>query len=317
MKFSFFRKNLLLKILSILFAVLMWFIVTKEEKSILTMTVPLELKNLSNNFIISNNYASKIDLRIQGTKSILADIASGDIAVSLDVAKSRLGENRFFLRPENVKHPFGTEILLIEPSIIKLNVQKKIQKIVPVKLKIEGKPKEGYQIVETSLEPKTVPVIGPEDEVSKIEEAVTESVNVKDRDKSFTVELPLMITSSHISFSAVEKIKAEIRIREINISKKLDNIPVIIMPANYKIDYNPKTVEVILEGPQSAINALDSKKITAEVDISKLEPSPKDYRLTPELRLNSKPLKGFTIQKMTPPAVDVRIYSKQGAGKKN
>ena len=310
MRFAFLRKNLLLKILSVLFAILIWFIVTKEEKSILTLTVPLELKNLPNNLIISNNYPGKIDLRIQGSKSMLADLTLGDVSVSLDLSKNQIGKGRYFIRSENVKHPFGTEILLIDPSIIRLDVQKKTEKMIPVLLNVKGKPKKGYQIIGTAANPKEIAVIGPENEIDKIKRIMTEPIDVENKDKTFSTEVPLIILSSHISFLTTEKIKAEIQIGEMNIARKLSNIPVKIIPSDFKIDFNPKTIDVILEGPQSIINGLDKTKISAEIDISKLDPSPKDYKLLPAIEFGQKKPKTITIKKTTPSTVDVRIYSK-------
>jgi YbbR domain-containing protein len=310
MRFAFLRKNLLLKILSVLFAILIWFIVTKEEKSILTLTVPLELKNLPNNLIISNNYPGKIDLRIQGSKSMLADLTLGDVSVSLELSKSQIGKGRYFIRSENVKHPFGTEILLIDPSIIRLDVQKKIEKMIPVLLNVKGKPKKGYQIIGTDANPKEIAVIGPENEIDKIKRIMTEPIDVENKDKTFSAEVPLIILSSHISFLTTEKIKAEIQIGEMNIARKLSNIPVKIIPSDFKIDFNPKTIDVILEGPQSVVNGLDKTKISAEIDISKLDPSPKDYKLSPVIEFGQKKPKTITIKKITPSTVDVRIYSK-------
>lgn len=310
MHFAFLRKNLLLKILSLLFAILIWFIVTKEEKSILTLTVPLELKNLSNNLIISNNYPGKIDLRIQGSKSVLGDLTLGDVSVSLDLSKSQIGAGRYFIRSENVKHPFGTEILLIDPSIIRLNVQKKIEKMVPVLLNIKGKPKKGYQITGTTADPKAITVVGPEKEIETIKRIVTEPIDVENKDKTFSTEVPLIILSSHISFLTTDKIKAEIQIGETDIARKLSNISVKIVPSNFKIDFNPKTIDIILEGPQSTINGLDAKKISAEIDISRLDPSPKDYKLVPVIEFAQKKLKNVTVKKIIPATVDVRIYSK-------
>ena len=88
MNLAFLKKNLLLKIFSFLFAVFIWFIVTKEEKSILTLTVPLELKNLPHNLIISDNYPGKIDLRVQGSKSLLANLFVGTAFQILDILES-------------------------------------------------------------------------------------------------------------------------------------------------------------------------------------------------------------------------------------
>lgn len=311
MNFGFLKKNLLLKILSLLFALLIWFIVTKEEKSILQLTAPLELRNLPYNLIISNNYPSKIDLRIQGSKSTLTNLAAGDVTVSLDISKGNIGKNRFFLRIENVKHPFGTEILLIEPSIIPINIQKKLQKIIPLRLKIEGKPKKGFKVTETNLEPKWVTVVGPEKEIEKIKEIKTETINVDNQHQTLTKEVSPIITSPRISLVTTEKIRAEVKIKEIDITRKLSKVPIKIIPSDFKMDYNPKTVEVILKGPQSIIRGLDNTQIIAEINITGLAPASKDYKLTPHLKFTSQVPKSVMVKRIIPPTIDVRIYSKK------
>ncbi|HUU50707.1 MAG TPA: CdaR family protein [Nitrospinota bacterium] len=311
MNLGFLKKNLLLKILSLLFAILIWFIVTKEEKSILQLTVPLELKNLPYNLIISNISPGKIDLRIQGSKSTLANLATGDVTVSLDISKGQIGKNRFFLRTENVKHPFGTEILLIEPSIIPINIQKKLQKIIPLRLNIEGKPKEGFKVAETNLEPKAVTVAGPEKEVEKIKEIKTETINVDNQNQTFTKEVSPIITSPRISLVTTEKIRAEVKIEEIDITRKFSNIPIKIIPPDFKVDYNPKTVDIILNGPPSIINSLDNAQIIVEINIAELEPTPKDYKLTPHLKFTSQVPKTVIVKKIIPTSIDLRIYSKK------
>lgn len=311
MNLGFLKKNLLLKILSLLFAILIWFIVTKEEKSILQLTVPLELKNLPYNLIISNIYPGKIDLRIQGSKSTLANLATGDVTVSLDISKGQIGKNRFFLRTENVKHPFGTEILMIEPPIIPINIQKKLQKIIPLRLNIEGKPKKGFKVAETNLEPKAVTVAGPEKEIEKIKEIKTETINVDNQNQTFTKEVSPIITSPRISLVTTEKIRAEVKIEEIDITRKFSNIPIKIIPPDFKVDYNPKTVDIILNGPPSIINSLDNAQIIVEINIAELEPAPKDYKLTPHLKFTSQVPKTVIVKKIIPTSIDLRIYSKK------
>ena len=56
-------KNLFLKLLSLAFALILWFFVMGEQKQEVAFNVPLILKNIPDGLMVANEVPSQVDVR--------------------------------------------------------------------------------------------------------------------------------------------------------------------------------------------------------------------------------------------------------------
>lgn len=116
--------NLILKILSLLFAILLWYYVGSKGVIETNMIVPLELKNLPDSYFISGDVIDYIDVRLKGKENILSLLKGNQINLYLDLSNVKVGNNIFNLKPENINTPPNIEVTWINPKRINIKIER-------------------------------------------------------------------------------------------------------------------------------------------------------------------------------------------------
>ena len=88
-------ENWKLKLLSVVLAVMLWFVVFLIGETKKEIRVPVSVVNLKRGFIVTKMDMTKVDITLNGRVSVLKDIKENDISVTLNVSNVQEGENIF------------------------------------------------------------------------------------------------------------------------------------------------------------------------------------------------------------------------------
>src|SRR5262249_49321804 len=102
----------------------------------------------------------------------IKDITAKDISTIIDLSKMRRGDKIVPLSPQNVQAPFGAEVIRVNPSSVRFNLERTITKTIPVSANI-GQLPDGYEAVRVLINPATVDIEGPESRVNAISSITT------------------------------------------------------------------------------------------------------------------------------------------------
>ena len=69
-------RNFFFKILALVLAVILWFLVVGEERAEVGLTIPLELVNMPRDLIVVNNLTQGIDIRVNGPRSLIRSLST-------------------------------------------------------------------------------------------------------------------------------------------------------------------------------------------------------------------------------------------------
>src|SRR5210317_762499 len=86
-------KNLLLQAISLIFALFLWYFVVGEDKVDMTIYVPLEIINLEQNLVISNQFKRQLEVTINGPRGLVHSVASKNITRPVDLTNYRPGSH--------------------------------------------------------------------------------------------------------------------------------------------------------------------------------------------------------------------------------
>ena len=167
-----------LKAISVAIAVLLWMVVSGEEPVERALRVPLELQQMPPGLELQSELPALVDVRVRGGSTALSRLAAGDVIAMLDVHTARPGQRLFQLNPDQVRAPFGVQVLQINPSSVSTVFERTATKDVPVVPSVEGTPAPGFAVGKKTSDPQTVEVTGPESAVATATEATTEPVSV-------------------------------------------------------------------------------------------------------------------------------------------
>ncbi|MBI3493406.1 MAG: hypothetical protein HY047_16740 [Acidobacteria bacterium] len=167
-----------LKLLSVAIALLLWMAVSGQEIVERGLRVPLEIQQIPAGLELSGEAPATVDVRVRGESEALSRVGPGDVVAVLDLRAARSGRRLFPLTPDQVRAPFGVEVVQVLPSAIAMAFEPSASRSVKVAPAVDGRPAPGYVVGEITSDPPTVEVIGPESAVRRVTEAPTEPVSV-------------------------------------------------------------------------------------------------------------------------------------------
>jgi YbbR domain-containing protein len=210
----FFTRNPLLKIISLVLAIILWLFVRSEGSGELGLVVPLELYGLSSDLIVTNVTEEAINVRINGPRSQTERLSTKDIRVRINLSSAKFGANSFDILPDNLSIPQGLRVSQISPSSIKVKLDKVVDKIVRVKAVVKGKPAGGYRVVKISVDPIHINLQGARNQLLGVREVLTEEVDISGLKESIKVDVPLRLSGLKLKQGIEKKVRVVVEIRE-------------------------------------------------------------------------------------------------------
>jgi YbbR domain-containing protein len=177
-------RNLGLKFLSTLVAILLWLIVAGERVVERVMRAPVEFQNLPAGLELVGNPPDTVEVRLRGSSGALSRMAGGDMAAVIDLATARPGRRLFHIAQNQVTVPYGIEIVQVGPSTLTMEFEMSAIRQVKVEPDVEGRPAPGYEVTKVTSDPEVVEVAGPESALKRLQAAITEPVSVTDQTRS-------------------------------------------------------------------------------------------------------------------------------------
>lgn len=246
--------NLSLKAVSLLLAVALWFVIAGEKSSERGLTAPLELQNFPKEFELTGDLLDSVEVRLRASPGIIHRLSSGDVSAQIDLAGATEGERIVHLTPQAIRVPFGVEVVKVVPSIVTLNFERTLQRSVPVRARLLGRPAAGYEVAEMTSDPAEVRIAGPKSRVQEIESAYTEPVSVEGAQANVVDSVTIGVDDPMLRLLGSSRAKVTARVREVFERRTFDRLPVGVRDGEVLV--RPGTVQVVVEGPASLVRRL-------------------------------------------------------------
>src|SRR5437588_4778342 len=172
-------RHLGLKLLAFGLAVSLWMVVAGEETVERALRVPLELQQFPAGLELQGEPPATLDVRVRGASGALARVSAGDIVGVLDLRGARAGRRLFHVTPDQVRAPFGIEVVQVTPAAVAMVFENTASRALPISPSVDGRPAPGYVAGKPKVDPETVEIVGPESAVKRATEALTEPVSVE------------------------------------------------------------------------------------------------------------------------------------------
>ena len=184
-----FLENWPIKLASLILAVTLWIYVTSKGKTEMSLTVPLELRNIPQDMAIVGDVPGTIEIRLQGQERALRDIAAGKkVAVTVDLGRGKEGENIIRLSADDIRRPSGALVTHLNPFEIAVKLDWLARKSLRLKPVLTGRPATGYRIRSVTVKPLSVTLEGPAAVIGSFTMLQTLPVDVSGMRENITVE---------------------------------------------------------------------------------------------------------------------------------
>ena len=164
--------NLPLAVLALILATVAWAIAVEEEDPVRTQryfqAIPLKTVGRPGGVFIVGGLTERVHVTVRAPESVWNDLVLDDFEAVVDLAGMEPGVHR--LPVEVVINRQPAEVLLIEPQYVTLELQPWVERAVPVRVQVEGKPTLAYLAGSPIVTPTQVMVNGPSSYVGQVVE---------------------------------------------------------------------------------------------------------------------------------------------------
>jgi YbbR domain-containing protein len=179
-------------------------LVNSRGVSEITISVPLEIKNLAESHEIVKQKTNDVNVGLRGHERLIKGIRIQDIRVYLDMSKMKDGWGVYYINKENIKVPPSIEVTKIDPSVVKIKAEKTVEKKVKVKANVQGAVKKGYRITSVTVEPKKVNIEGAKSIAGKFKDVSTEMIDVTGKVESFEQKVKILTNGKNVRLTEDE-----------------------------------------------------------------------------------------------------------------
>ncbi len=202
-----------LKLISLVLATMLWMMVATEASSELAMEVPLEYRNIPARMEITGDTTNSVQVRLRGSPNVVRDISPKNVSTTIDLSNMRPGEKIVPLSPQNVQAPFGAEVIRVNPSSIRFNLERTLTKAVSVVPTILGQPPDGFEIGTVMVNPSRVEIEGPESRISTLTSIATIPVRLDRRQTPIAQTADLDVPDPQIRLQRPAPVVVRVEIR--------------------------------------------------------------------------------------------------------
>ncbi|MBW6512386.1 MAG: YbbR-like domain-containing protein [Desulfuromonadaceae bacterium] len=205
-------ENWFLKLLSLTFAVILWFFVMGEQRLEQGYSASLQLRNIPKGLMIANDVPSTIDVRISGPRTLLMNLKPSEVRLSVDLTGLKAGVTSFKRLEEQLNLPTALKVTRLSPPVIDVRLEAIQKKIIPVRVILKGELPAVANIGGVYPNPAQVEIEGAKSELKKINEAVTDPVEIDGAMADVETSVALIPLGQYVSFSQKQNIQVKVAI---------------------------------------------------------------------------------------------------------
>ncbi len=203
-------ENWLLKLVSLAFAVVLWFFVMGESRMEVNHIVTLEYVNLPEGLMIASEVPTSVALRINGPRALQVNLDKEDIGLRVDLKGLSAGVTSFKRLDETLDIPGGLKITRISPSYVDVKLERVRERGVPVKVVLTGDPAPRFLVKSVKAAPDRVVIIGAESELKAVSEVVTEGIDITNVQESFTQTVALSYVGNYTDLKETKTVEVKV-----------------------------------------------------------------------------------------------------------
>lgn len=175
---DFFRRHLLhnltLKLTSLLLAAALWLAVASSPPAEVALNVAIIFRNMPADLEISSENIPSAQVRVRGPEAVVRRLQASDVSVGIDVGGIKAGEHTFDLTHQ-IHVPDRLTVSEVVPGEVHVSFDARATRSVPVHPRLTGDASRKYTIVS---DPANVEITGPQKQVSTVQAATTDPVDV-------------------------------------------------------------------------------------------------------------------------------------------
>ena len=274
-------ENFPLKLASLALATVLWFVIAGEKTSERGITVPVELQNFPQSLELTGDPVNAVEVRLRASPGSIHAIGPGEVSAQINLAGAGEGERIIHLTPESIRVPYGVRVVKITPAILTLNLEKTLQKSVPIRPRLIGRPVPGFEVAEVASDPAEALIVGPRSRVQEVESAFTEPISVEGASSSVTERVGVGLEDPLLRLQGASHVQVTAHVREEYGKRSLSGLAVTVRGGTAQV--RPAAVRVVVTGPVALLRQLQPADVQPYVSLVEAGSSPQRLPVAAEL----------------------------------
>lgn len=297
----FLTHNWFAKLFSVVLATVLWLAIASETSSEIGIEVPLQYRNVPPHLEVTEETTNVVEVRLRGSANLIKELSPQEISTTVDLGGMEPGEKVFPLTIQNIQAPFGIDVVRVNPSRVRLNLERTLSKLLPVAPNVMGKPAAGFEVKEISVVPNMVEVQGPESKVRDLETASAGPVDIEGANSDIHASVDLDISEPLVRLQYYSAADVRVKIGEETSERKITVSRDPTLDAT-RITIRPAAVDVTLKGPRSKVSGVNPEQLHFTVEVASLAAG--EHKLQPKIVGLDENLE---LSSVSPDRVSVRI----------
>lgn len=278
--------NWVLMIFAFVISFTAWFIISANSQSDsnvtisdIPITIELSEEAQQDGLQIFSGADTTASVEVTGNRVTVGSLTSSDISVTANQTTSIIGPGTYTLPLTAKKNSFKSNYNIVSNSVnpanVTIYVDKEKEETFDIENQIKYTVEEGYY-VNTSLNPNTVTVTGPESEVSQIASVAVQGTVEGVIDNNQTIQKELVYLNENgdqleLNMCTFDVDSVEVTLSVYPVIDVSLNVEVVNAPSSYpKIGISPSSIKVA--GPKDALAEITDNKFTVgTLDFAKLK----------------------------------------------
>ncbi|UCE19291.1 MAG: hypothetical protein JSV84_02770 [Gemmatimonadota bacterium] len=263
--------NLGVKIGALCVALLVWLHVVTEKTYTYTFRAALKPTHLAEDLIVANELPKHLHVTIKGNGKRLFWLMFSELEIVLDLQNAIQSKSRYRFEVTDVVIPRDIDVTITEigaPDFVDVDIDRLVEKQVPVFPRLSTNPANGYVIVGPVLvNPDSVTMKGPRRFVERTDTLYTQSETVRRAKRRVHRELPLIEPEGINVTIAPSSVIAEVDVQKMQ-RRVINDVPVVLVhvPTNKKVTLDSSTITLTIEGGADLLASLKPEDLHVSVD---------------------------------------------------
>lgn len=297
-------ENLMAKIFSLVFALVLWAVVIGEKHGQMQLTVPLELINIPEKAVVVSEVPSNLSVLVQGPRTLLRTLSGRDIRRTVDLKGVGIGWTTIRILPDSVPIPRGVEVLRVTPATLDLKLEPLREVTLRVVAQLTGEVARGYRVEAVSIEPPKVLLRGGESDVLGLSEVRTRPVSVAQAATDLEEKVGLELEGLHLVSISPAKVSVKVKVVPLQMERTIEDVAVRAAQQETSLEVEPKEVRVVVKGPLNLVETLKETDLQATVAVQGLSAGKHT------LAVSVAAPQGVRVMKVEPARVEVTLESR-------
>ena len=199
-------------VLALAISVFIWAVAQGTSSIQESFDVPVELVGVEDGLVVTDQNSDAINVRLRGSRASLRNLDRDQMKFRIDASGGKPGVAVYEVDVETIEHPTGTTFAGHSPSRIQVRFEKRGRKAVSVRAEIQGVPAPGFHVAGVVIEPAKVWLEGARSQVMRLNEVVTESIDIAGLAANEKREVRLVLGGGTVWAEDNSPLQVEVRI---------------------------------------------------------------------------------------------------------